>query len=246
MQVTRQNGANALATLEQVKRVVKELADGPLKAQGLDMRQSFDSALFIQRAINMVTGNLLAGILLAVGVLWWFIRSMRATLIIAIAMPISLLAVFTVLELAGRTLNVISLAGLAFASGMVMDAAIVVLENVIRLRERGATLAEACAEGTSEVVGALFASTATAVAIFLPVLFLKDAEGQLFADLALTITISVAISMLVAVTVLPAAALRWLGSESIADAHSKVWDRIGAWIVRATDARAPAPCGSRG
>jgi multidrug efflux pump subunit AcrB len=168
-------------------------------------------------------------------VLWWFIRSMRATLIIAIAMPISLLAVFTVLELAGRTLNVISLAGLAFASGMVMDAAIVVLENVIRLREKGATLAEACAEGTSEVVGALFASTATAVAIFLPVIFLKDAEGQLFADLALTISISVAISMLVAVTVLPAAALRWLGAESIADAHSKVWDRIGAWIVRATD-----------
>jgi len=235
MQVTRQNGANALATLTEVKRVVAELAAGPLKAQGLDMRQSFDSALFIQRAINMVTGNLLAGILLAVGVLWWFIRSMRATLIIAIAMPISLLGVFIVLGLTGRTLNVISLAGLAFASGMVMDAAIVVLENVIRLREKGATLAEACAHGTGEVVGALFASTATSIAIFLPVIFLKDAEGQLFADLALTITISVAISMLVAITVLPAAALRWLGSESIADAHSAVWDRIGSWIVRATD-----------
>jgi len=236
MQVTRQSGANALATLQEVKRVVAELAAGPLKAQGLDMRQSFDSALFINRAINMVTGNLLAGILLAIGVLWWFIRSMRATLIIAIAMPVSLLAVFIVLALTGRTLNVISLAGLAFASGMVMDAAIVVLENVIRLREKGLTMGEASLRGTREVVGALFASTATSIAIFLPVIFLEDAEGQLFADLALTIAISVAISMLVAVTVLPAAAQRWLGSAALADAHSAVWDRIGGWIVRATDA----------
>jgi multidrug efflux pump subunit AcrB len=235
MQVTRQTGANALATLNEVKRVVAELAAGPLQAEGLDMRQSFDSALFISRAINMVTGNLLAGIILAIGVLWWFIRSWRATLIIAIAMPISLLGVFIVLHLTGRTLNVISLAGLAFASGMVMDAAIVVLENVVRLREKGLALGEACARGASEVVGALFASTATSIAIFLPVIFLEDAEGQLFADLALTIAISVAISMLVAVTVLPSAALRWLGSATIDDAHARVWERIGGWIVRATD-----------
>jgi multidrug efflux pump subunit AcrB len=235
MQVTRQSGANALATLTEVKRVVAELADGPLKAQGLDMKQSFDSALFINRAISMVTGNLVAGILLAIGVLWWFIRSWRATLIIAIAMPVSLLTVFVMLELTGRTLNVISLAGLAFAAGMVMDAAIVVLENVIRLRERGATIDAATQQGTDEVVGALTASTATSIAIFLPVIFLKDAEGQLFADLALTITIAVAISMLVAVTVLPAAAKRWLRELPPDDAHHAVWSRIGGWIVRATD-----------
>lgn len=235
VQVLRKQGANALAALTEVKEVVAELREGPLKAQQLDMQQSFDSSLFIKRAIGMVTGNLIAGILLAVGVLWWFIRSWRATGIIAIAMPVSLLVTFVVLDAAGRTLNVISLAGLAFASGMVMDAAIVVLENIIRIRERGLALTEATLKGTLEVVGALVASTATSVAIFLPVIFLKDAEGQLFADLALTISISVVISMLVAVTVLPAAAVRWLGSDTIADAHSKVWDRIGGWIIRATD-----------
>ena len=235
MQVTRQTGANALATLTEVKRVVAELGAGPLKAEGLDMKQSFDSALFINRAISMVTGNLLAGILLAIGVLWWFIRSMRATLIIAIAMPVSLLAVFVMLALTGRTLNVISMAGLAFASGMVMDAAIVVLENIIRLRERGAAVDEATQQGTSEVVGALFASTATSIAIFLPVIFLKDAEGQLFADLALTISIAVAVSMLVAVTVLPAAAKRWLRELPPDDPHGAIWTRIGDWIIRATD-----------
>ena len=101
------------------------------------MAQSFDASVFIYRAISLVSGNIFLGIFLAVGVLWWFLRRVRATLIIAVAIPISLLATFIMLNAAGRSLNVISLAGLAFAVGMVMDAAIVVLENIVRLREKG-------------------------------------------------------------------------------------------------------------
>ena len=113
------------------------------------------------------------------------------------------------MQITGRTLNMISLAGLAFATGMVLDAAIVVLENVVRLREKGMDANQASLTGAQQVWGALLASTATTVAIFLPVIFMREVEGQLFSDLAITIAIAVTISMLVAVTVLPAAARSW-------------------------------------
>ena len=105
----------------------------------------------------------------------------------------------------GRSLNVISLAGLAFAVGMVVEGAIVVSGNIMRLRESGMPLEQATRQGARQVAGALIASTATTIAVFVPVLFLKDVEGQMFADLALTISIAVAISIVVALTVLPTA-----------------------------------------
>ena len=128
----------------------------------------------------------------------------------------------------GRSLNVISLAGLAFAVGMVLDAAIVVLENIVRLREEGRSPHEGSLEGQpTQVWGALVASTATTVAIFLPVIFLKDVEGQLFADLALTIAIAVIDLAAVAVTILPTAARKWLTREArLTDAHATFWDRM--------------------
>jgi len=238
MRIVRESGANVLATLDEVKKVVGELREGPLKEKGLGIEQSFDSGLFINRAVNLLTGNLLAGILLAVGCLWWFLRDNRATALIASAIPISLLATFIVLELSGRSLNVISLAGLAFAVGMVMDAAIVVAENIVRLKEGGTTPQEAALSGTRQVVGALFASTVTTIAVFLPVLFLKDVEGQLFGDLALTIAIAVAISMLVAVTVLPAAAGGWLKAKKLTQQSEHSWPGVTRWIMNATRTRA--------
>jgi multidrug efflux pump subunit AcrB len=203
VRIDRQNGANVLAALTEVKAAMDELRAGPLRDLGLDIQQSFDASVFIQRAVSLVTNNLLIGILLAIGVLWWFLRDARGTLLIATAIPVSLLTTFIVLQLTGRSLNVISLAGLAFAVGMVLDAAIVVSENIVRLREHGESPARAALSGTHQVQGALIASTATTVAIFLPVLFLQDVEGQLFADLALTIAIAVCISLLVAMTILP-------------------------------------------
>ncbi|MDH7452559.1 efflux RND transporter permease subunit [Luteimonas composti] len=236
LRILRTHDANVLATLGEVKRVVEQLREDELQPLGLDIAQSFDASVFINRALGLLGGSLTLGVLLAVGCLWWFLRDVRATALIACAIPISLLATFIVLQLTGRSLNVISLAGLAFAVGMVMDAAVVVAENILRLREGGMPAARAALEGTRQVGGALVASTLTTVAVFLPVIFMEDVEGQLFADLALTISIAVGISLLVAVTVLPAAAGSWLRTGAGAAPHPG-WRMAGDWALRATRTR---------
>ncbi|MFK8022159.1 MAG: efflux RND transporter permease subunit [Pseudomonadales bacterium] len=234
IRVDKESNANALETLNRVKLAVDKLNSELLVDQQLFMAQSFDASVFIYRAINLVTSNLLLGVLLAVAVLWWFLRKLRATLIVALSIPISLLATFIVLHMTGRTLNVISLAGLAFAVGMVLDAAIVVLENIIRLRERGVAIEQAAREGTGQVWTALLASTATTVAIFLPVVFMREVEGQLFGDLAATIAIAVVVSLIVAVTVLPMAAVRFLQQHSEGDAHKPLWLTVSQGVMAIT------------
>ncbi|NVJ99819.1 MAG: efflux RND transporter permease subunit [Alphaproteobacteria bacterium] len=226
MRVIRESGANVLATIDRLTERLDELNAGMLAERGIAIEKSFDPSVFIKRAINLLSTNLLIGILLAVGVLWWFLRQVRATLLIALTIPVCLLTTVIVLALFGRTVNVISLAGLAFATGMVLDAAIVVLENIVRLRERGEKPGVASLLGANQVWGALLASTTTTVAIFVPILFLKDVEGQLFADLALTIAIGVGLSLIVAVTVLPVAAESWLKklpANEAAGARAKRW-----------------------
>ncbi|BBM00904.1 efflux RND transporter permease subunit [Microbulbifer sp. GL-2] len=237
MRINRTNDANMLATLELVKQKVAELNETKLKDEQLVLVQSFDASVFVYRALNLLGGNLILGILLAVGVLWWFMRRMRATLIVAAAIPISLLSTFVVLSAAGRSVNVISLAGLAFATGMVLDAAIVVLENIVRLREKGLGPQEASEQGAGQVWGALLASTATTVAIFLPVFFLNSVEGQVFGDLALTIAVAVVFSLLAAVAIVPLAAKLWLPPISSEDRLAHVWEKITSRVMALTSTR---------
>lgn len=234
VRVDKESSANALKTLIAVKEVVDGLNQGVVRERGMVMAQSFDASVFIYRAIGLVSGNIGLGVLLAVGILWWFMRRFRPTLIVASAIPLSLLATFLVLNLGGRSLNVISLAGLAFAVGMVLDAAIVVMENIVRQREQGVDAEEAAAEGAQQVWAALLASTATTVAIFLPVLFMREVEGQLFADLAVTIAIAVVVSLVVAVTVLPLAARLWLRESRSEDPLAGTWRRMAGGIMRLT------------
>ncbi len=238
LSITKTTDANVLAALEGVKAHIDELNDTVFKDRGLRAEYSFDPALYINRSINLLAGNLIAGVMLAIGVLWLFLRQWRATFIIAMAIPISLLATFVVLSLAGRSLNVISLAGLAFATGMVLDAAIVVLENIVRLREGGEEPASASERGTNQVWGALLASTATTVAIFIPIMFLKDVEGQMFADLALTIAIGVTVSLIVAITILPTTARFWMHELPPAPKDESTWDRLADTIIRLTNSQA--------
>ena len=234
IRVDRESQANVLSTLEAVKAKVDEINQTVLAPEKLTMVQSFDASVFIYRAINLVTSNLLIGVLLAVSILWWFMRQARATLIVALAIPISLLSTFVVLQITGRSLNVISLAGLAFAVGMVLDAAIVVLENIVRTKKLQTDTVKAAEQATEQVFGALLASTATTVAIFIPVIFLRDIEGQLFADLALTIAIAVSISFVVAVSILPVVASKWLQKDLPADRLESVWQRIANFIMKVT------------
>jgi len=237
MAVTPETGVNVLDVLARIKVVVDELASGELQRAGLTIQQNYDESDYVNASIRMVRNNLLLGVALAISVLWWFLRKFRATLIVAISIPLCLFVAFIVMNIAGRTLNIISLAGLAFATGMVLDAAIVVLENIFRQREAGKSGNDASELGTSQVWGALLASTATTIAIFMPVVFLQDEAGQLFADLAITISAAVAASLVVAVTVLPSAAANWVKGEAIEDLHRSWWrwvtDHIMSWTATA-------------
>ena len=231
----REIGVNVLEVMKGLRSAAAELAEGPLARARLVFRQVYDETTYINRSIEMVRNNLSLGVVLAIAVLWLFLRRFRATLLVAVAIPISLFAAFLGLEIAGRTVNIISLAGLAFAVGMTLDAAIVVLENIVRLRERGMAADEAALMGPEQVWGALLASTATTVAIFLPIVFLEDEAGQLFADLALTIAIAVVASMVVALTVIPAASSKWLSREQLKDRRAGWRHAVTSAIVRLTD-----------
>ncbi len=234
IQVQGKYGSNTVTILDDINLAIDELNAGPLADEELQMVLSFDASVHIRRAIGLVNGNLILGVVLALGVLWLFLRGWRATVMIALTIPFSLLSSLLVLSLFGRSLNVISLAGLAFAVGLVLDAAIIVQENIVRLRQNGMPIEQAALEGPSQVAGALFASTITSIAIFLPVLFMKGLEGQLFADLALTLSVAVATSMIAAITILPVASRYFREEELTEDRLSEFWDRLTNKIVAMT------------
>ncbi len=236
LNILREPGSNTLEAINALTEVIDELNAGPLAEMGYAIHKSFDPSVFIKRALSLLTGNLLIGVLLAVGALWLFLRRAMATMIIAAAIPVCLMATLVALNLFGRTINVISLAGLAFATGMVLDAAIVVLENFVRMREEGKSPMQAAEAAVGQVFGALFASTVTTVAIFIPIMFFEDVEGQLFADLALTIAIAVSFSLLVAVTLLPTGARLFIKKDAAGGAggRPKFVHRLADFIIRLT------------
>jgi HAE1 family hydrophobic/amphiphilic exporter-1 len=175
------------------------------------LRQVYDETEYIESAIDLVRQNLFVGGTLAVLVLILFLRSINSTLIIATAIPISVVGTFLMMTFFGRNINVISLAGLAFAVGMVVDAAIVVLENIDRHRGMGESRVEAASKGTTEVWGAVLASTLTTMAVFIPVVYVQEEAGQLFKDIAIAISCAVALSLIVSITVIPTFAAKVLG-----------------------------------
>ncbi|MGB0661856.1 MAG: efflux RND transporter permease subunit [Mangrovicoccus sp.] len=210
--IVRSDGANVIETMEAVQRVLAELAQGPVASQGLDLEQVYDETVYIEGAIDLVIQNIWIGGLLAAGVLLLFLRSPAATLVVSLSIPVSIVATFVAMAATGRTLNVISLAGIAFAVGMIVDAAIVVLENIYRLREMGSSRREAAYEGARQVWGAILVSALTTVMVFIPILVMELEAGQLFRDIAVAISVSVVLSLVVAVTVIPALSSRLLGA----------------------------------
>ena len=201
--VQKEQGANVLKMTDSVEMQVNQLNDGILADNGLFLDMLYDQRPYINTSINLVKQNVLIGGLLAITVLLTFLRSVRSTLTTALAIPISVIGCFIFLWLSDRSLNVVSLAGISFAVGMLVDNSIVVLENIDRHRKMGKTAYQAALEGTKEIWGAVFASTATTVAVFLPVIFMQEEAGQLFRDIAIAITFSIMISFLVSITVIP-------------------------------------------
>ncbi|MEM9529801.1 MAG: efflux RND transporter permease subunit [Pseudomonadota bacterium] len=234
IRVQGQYGANTVHILDGINGVIDDLNAGPLAPRNLVAVLSFDASVHIRRAVSLVNANLLLGVALALSALYLFLRGWRATALVALTIPFSLLAAFIALNLTGRSLNVVSLAGIAFAVGLVLDAAIIVQENIVRLRQGGMSLGDAIRKGPVQVAGALVASTVTSIAIFLPILFMQGVEGQLFADLALTLSVAVAASTLAAFTVLPVAA-GWLMNSNPPDRLGPFFDRLTGRIMRLTD-----------
>lgn len=230
----RESGVNVLDVMADLQTAMNELKQGPLKRSNLTIEQVYDETVYIDSAIELLRSNLGLGIVLAVVILWWFLRRFKATMVVTITIPLCLCVAFIVILASGKSINVISLAAMAFAVGMVMDAAIIVLENIVRLKEKGKSGFEAALQGTTQVWPALLASTATTVAIFLPVLFLRDQSGQLFADLSIAITAAIIASLFVATVLIPAASMVWLKNTVFEDRHSRAWDSITEKISSVT------------
>ncbi|WP_163337635.1 efflux RND transporter permease subunit [Desulfopila sp. IMCC35008] len=201
--VRKEPGANVISMTERVEEAVEKLNDGLLAEQQIYIKMVYDQRPYINTAIDLVKQNVAVGGALAILVLLTFLRSVRSTLTTAIAIPVSVTGSFIFLWIAGRSLNVVSLAGISFAVGMLVDNSIVVLENIDRHRKMGKPAFKAALEGAKEVWGAVFASTATTVAVFLPVIFMQEEAGQLFRDIAIAITFSIMLSLLVSITVIP-------------------------------------------
>lgn len=213
--VVRESGANVIAVMEELRTTLAELQAGPIAEEGLLAQQVYDETIYIDGAISLVTQNIWIGGGLAALILMLFLRSIRATLVVSLSIPVSIVATFVVMAITGRTLNVISLAGIAFAVGMIVDAAIVVLENIYRLRQEGKSRREAAYLGAQQVWGAILVSALTTVLVFVPILIMQLEAGQLFRDIAVAISVSVLLSLVVAVTVIPALASRLLSTKDM-------------------------------
>ncbi len=233
----REPNVNVIQVMQQLKSKIWEIDETVLRSAGLTIDHSYDETIYINKAIELLASSLLLGILLAISVLWLFMRSMRSTLIVSISVPVSLFAALIVLELCGRTLNVISLAALAFAVGMVLDSSIIAIENISRLRAGGRSMFDSALQGIAQVQGALVASTVTTVAIFLPIILLKDEAGKLFGDLAIGLSSAILASLFAASVMVPGLANRWFGKAVLTDPFEKVWEKLTVGIMRLTDGR---------
>ncbi|MGP0564562.1 MULTISPECIES: efflux RND transporter permease subunit [unclassified Nitrospina] len=211
----REIGSNILQVMGELKAVVKDLNDNVLNPMGMHLHQTADKTEYISRSIDMVMFNLVVGGSFAIIILLVFLRSFFSTLVVAVAIPISVIGSFLVVTLMGKTINVIMLAGMAFAVGMVVDASIIVLENIYRHRQKGKDTFDAAHDGAREVWGAIFASTLTTLAVFIPILFIEEEVGQLFQDIAVAISAAVTLSMIVSILVIPALSRKLLNFENI-------------------------------
>ena len=190
-------------TVKVVDGVSRQLAVIEQALPGYHFKVITNQGTFIKNAIGEVKESAVLGIILAVIILFVFLRRFGTTLIVSMAIPISIVATFNLMFFNGLTLNIMTLGGLALGAGMLVDNAIVVIESIFRNQERGVPVREATITGTSEVAGAVIASTLTTIVVFLPIVYLHGASGELFKDQAWTVTFSLVSSLFVAILVIP-------------------------------------------
>ena len=214
LNVLREQGTNVVSTMSRLKKQINTLNKSNLNDRGLDLRVIFQETTYISSAIDLVKQNIWIGGCLAISILILFLRSIIPTAIIFIAIPVSVIGTFVAIAGLGLSINVISLAGLAFSIGMVVDASIVSMENIFRLRQKGQNAKDAAFNGARQVWAPILGSALTTVIVFIPVVMLKLPVGQLFRDIGIAISVSVLISVIVSVTVIPTLATRLLSGPS--------------------------------
>ncbi|WP_305862682.1 efflux RND transporter permease subunit [Helicobacter cholecystus] len=217
---------NVLELTEAVRKEVTRLNENILKPQGLSLEWSRDQEGYILEAIDLVKENLLYGILFSCLVLLIFLRQMSSVLIVTFVILLSTFGTFIVLYIFNRTLNIVSLAGISFAISMLVDNAIVVLENIHQHRLKAKSLFQSALDGTYEVAGAIFASVLTTVAIFIPILGLKSESGQLFFDIALASTSALLISLFISLFIIPMLVCEFEKLSLLRWDIKKFWDFI--------------------
>ena len=201
--VLREPGANVVKTMNLLNKEIENLNKTNLNNKGLDLYNVYDETVYINNAIDLVQQNIIIGGILAICILMIFLRNLRPTLIIMFAIPVSVVGTFVMISSLGLSINVISLAGLAFAVGMVVDASIVSQENIYRLNQTGLNSEKASLNGVLQVWKPILGSALTTVVVFIPVLMIDLPIGQLFRDIAVAISVSVIISVLVSLTLIP-------------------------------------------
>jgi HAE1 family hydrophobic/amphiphilic exporter-1 len=211
--ILRQAQSNTVAVSEGVRAAVKDLS--AVLPKGVEINVASDDSIFIKRAIEEVESSLLMATLIVIGIIFLFLRSWRATIIPAVAIPVSLIGTIAAIYLAGFSINILTLLALVMATGLVVDDAIVVTENIERWKQNGAGKRAAAVYGTREIVFAVIATTVTLVAVFIPISFLPGQAGALFSEFGFVLAFAVLISSFVAITFCPMLSVR-LGRKTAA------------------------------
>ena len=198
------------ATATVSENIAKKLNSLTQENEGLHFTTLMDQGDYIDIIINSVLQNLLMGAVLAIIILYLFLRDIKPTIIVALSIPISVIFALVLMYFSGVTLNMISLSGLAIGVGMLVDNSVVVIENIYRLRNLGVPPVKAALNGAKQVAGAIASSTLTTICVFFPIVFIEDLTRQIFMDMALTITYSLLASLIVALTLVPAMGQRML------------------------------------
>ena len=229
-QITRVNGKPAVVitlrrasganTVEVSKRVLSQLKDIENSAKGINLSVIFQQAQIIQESMSNLFNTIILAVVLCGVILLIFLRNFRATLVVLISIPVSIVTTFIAMNLAGVTMNIVSMGGLALGVGLFVDNSIVVLESIFRHRERGEPAGQGAIIGSSEVATAITASTLTTICVFFPILFVSGIAGQIFRDMVLTVTFSLVVSLFVALTLVPLVSSHIL---HLGDSQNRSW-----------------------
>jgi len=232
MRVTKQSGTNTVQIAEGVRREIDRINS---EVSGMRLEILDDQSKFIDRAIHSVQEHAMIGSVLVIAIIFLFLRDLKSTLIICTSIPISVIGTFALLYFGGYTLNTLTFGGLALGIGMIVDAAIVVLENTYRHLEMGKDRMTAAIDGSEEVWSAILASTLTHIAVFVPMLFLTGVSSIMFGQLAAVVSFSLAMSLLVAVTIVPVLCSRLLDAPEHATDKPGVFAAISRSVDRMLD-----------